>query len=442
MYIIPEFNNTYPNSVKIETYNGKVKTLKDALLILEGTRIGILPKVKRRLNGLEREFIKSDTIFAWNETECGMKRWTDGKNWSASKVSGPFLVYKELDNDKTTLKANGLIKQSFSLTTKQHEKLHLISYFKEDDNDDDEDSRAKVPSNDSLLKDLKLNGDVYQEYLLYYDQYLNYDTKNQTQPTPSQMQNLQPALLEGQNPPPMHARAIGPSMNPAMQGIPLQGGLPPLANAQIPNAQNSYYGVSYIQPVPVVISSSQPESPLSHSMPPSTGSNPPLTSGSSAPSSLSSQRRGSDTSSQTSQSQSYNYITPRYSYVQYPMYPYYNYQQAPPVMASRSSSQSTSPTIQAQPYPNNQQSQTQNYLPPNLGPYIPPIQPLGQISSMSSASSVEPMNIPDRGFSITHISNASNSTGNGISGSISPTNRNNDIQTLKMLDRQFPNENK
>lgn len=95
-----------------------------------------------------------------------MKRWTDGKYWSASKVSGPFLIYKELDSDKTTPKPNGLTKQSFSLTTKQQEKLHLIAYFREgfDSND------LMTPTNDPMLKDIRLDGNIYQEYLLYYDQ--------------------------------------------------------------------------------------------------------------------------------------------------------------------------------------------------------------------------------------------------------------------------------
>lgn len=165
MYIIPEFNNHANSNLKIETYNGRIKSLKDALLVLEGARLGYLPKIKRRLNGLEREFIKPNCIFAWNETECGMKRWTDGKIWSASKVSGPFLIYKELDNDKVTLKKNGFTKQSFSLTTKQQEKLHLIAYYREDLDSND----LMTPTSDPMLKDIRLNGNIYQEYLLYYD---------------------------------------------------------------------------------------------------------------------------------------------------------------------------------------------------------------------------------------------------------------------------------
>lgn len=90
-----------------------------------------------------------------------MRRWTDGKSWSASRVSGSFLTYREMegkrgggfgagrrgsnktpesgrgsdedhDNDEPEgyrYKADGLMKQSFSITTSNGQHLHLISYY-------------------------------------------------------------------------------------------------------------------------------------------------------------------------------------------------------------------------------------------------------------------------------------------------------------------------
>lgn len=93
-----------------------------------------------------------------------MRRWTDGKSWSASRVSGSFLTYREMEgkrggNSFTTpasrgtktpdsgnddpsqagegeegpdgyrYKPDGLMKQSFSITTSQGQHLHLISYY-------------------------------------------------------------------------------------------------------------------------------------------------------------------------------------------------------------------------------------------------------------------------------------------------------------------------
>lgn len=149
-----------------QTYHGLVMNLQDALLILEGIRLGVLPKVQRRLNDFERKCIVAGSIYAWNENELGMKRWTDGKSWLASKVKGPFLIYQEHDGTRN-VKANGLVKQSFSLTTKQNEKFHLIAYY-------DPAERAKgiptgkIPSQDSNLLKLQLDPSVYLTDFLHY----------------------------------------------------------------------------------------------------------------------------------------------------------------------------------------------------------------------------------------------------------------------------------
>jgi len=93
-----------------------------------------------------------------------MRRWTDGKSWSASRVSGSFLTYREMEGkrggssfvtpanrstktpdsapedpsqngegeegpDGYRYKPDGLMKQSFSITTSQGQHLHLISYY-------------------------------------------------------------------------------------------------------------------------------------------------------------------------------------------------------------------------------------------------------------------------------------------------------------------------
>lgn len=149
-----------------QTYHGLVLNLQDALLILEGIRLDVLPKVQRRLNDFERKCIVAGSIYAWNENELGMKRWTDGKSWLASKVKGPFLIYQEHDGSRN-VKPNGLIKQSFSLTTKQDEKFHLIAYY-------DPADRAKgittgkIPSQDPNLLKLQLDPSVYLNDFLHY----------------------------------------------------------------------------------------------------------------------------------------------------------------------------------------------------------------------------------------------------------------------------------
>ncbi|KAK5942387.1 Gluconate transport-inducing protein [Knufia obscura] len=183
----------------METYNGHVRTPNDAIILFEACRLGLLPRVQRRLSEKERQSIRSGSVFVWDEREAGMRRWTDGKSWSASRVSGSFLTYREMEGkrggnnfvtpvngqqnkgnktpesgpasmddpmdgeegpDGYRYKPDGLMKQSFSLTTSQGQHLHLISYF----------SRStptamglRQPSNDHNLQTIQIPKGMYPE---------------------------------------------------------------------------------------------------------------------------------------------------------------------------------------------------------------------------------------------------------------------------------------
>ncbi|ORZ03268.1 Gti1/Pac2 family-domain-containing protein [Syncephalastrum racemosum] len=126
----------------METYIGHIKTPQDALTLFEACRRGQLNRVQRRLSSKERVHIRSGSVFAWDEREAGMRRWTDGRTWSPSRVLGSFLTYRELDTKRRprrslgsknapaySYKPDGLIKQSFSICTANNQKLHLISYY-------------------------------------------------------------------------------------------------------------------------------------------------------------------------------------------------------------------------------------------------------------------------------------------------------------------------
>ncbi|KAL3419692.1 Gti1/Pac2 family protein [Phlyctema vagabunda] len=150
----------------MDTYHGHVRTPADAIKLFEACRLGLLPRVQRRLSEKERQSIRSGSVFVWDEREAGMRRWTDGKSWSASRVSGSFLTYREMEGkrgggnfvppvrrvvpgktpdsgrgsdpdddmdgegpDGYRYKPDGLMKQSFSITTSTGQHLHLISYF-------------------------------------------------------------------------------------------------------------------------------------------------------------------------------------------------------------------------------------------------------------------------------------------------------------------------
>lgn len=79
-------------------FRGFIETTLDALLIFEGCRRRLLPKISRRLQEFEkRQLIVSGAVFVFDEEETGIKRWTDGLSWSPSRTLGNFLVYRELD---------------------------------------------------------------------------------------------------------------------------------------------------------------------------------------------------------------------------------------------------------------------------------------------------------------------------------------------------------
>ncbi|KAG0198650.1 hypothetical protein BGX28_007913, partial [Mortierella sp. GBA30] len=105
----------------------RIDDTRDALIILEACRQGLLPRINRRLLAAERErqdmrseslvspsdasssgathtrtmttnlsLIESGSVFVFDEDESGICRWTDGRIWSPSRICGNFLVYREL----------------------------------------------------------------------------------------------------------------------------------------------------------------------------------------------------------------------------------------------------------------------------------------------------------------------------------------------------------
>ena len=191
--------STVSTYLDMETYNGHVRTPADAILLFEACRLGLLPRVQRRLSEKERQSIKSGSVFVWDEREAGMRRWTDGKSWSASRVSGSFLTYREMEGkrggnsfgpplaavsragktpdstrgsdsdmdmggedgpDGYRYKPDGLMKQSFSITTSSGNHLHLISYYSRSH---PSASGLTSPQNDPSLRHIRPQKGMYPE---------------------------------------------------------------------------------------------------------------------------------------------------------------------------------------------------------------------------------------------------------------------------------------
>lgn len=192
------------------TYTGHIRTQIDAILLFEACRHGLLPRIQRRLTERERLQIKSGSIYVWDESEASMRRWTDGKSWSASRVCGSFLTYREMegarkshphesssnsrkrksaeshgrrgspdgsskeddsngnthsDDDGSSeegfrYKPGGLYKQSFSITTSDKAKLHLIAYYTREDVSAD---KLMQPSMDPRLKEIRIENELYPD---------------------------------------------------------------------------------------------------------------------------------------------------------------------------------------------------------------------------------------------------------------------------------------
>jgi len=93
---------------EIETFYGLIESTSDALRVFELSRQGRLGRVRRRLHERERKWIRSGSVFVFDEQESGIKRWTDGRLWSPSRILGNFLIYRELEG-KSVSNSSGML---------------------------------------------------------------------------------------------------------------------------------------------------------------------------------------------------------------------------------------------------------------------------------------------------------------------------------------------
>lgn len=92
--------STPSGNVLTPTWRGMVMSTIDALKIIEACLTGVLMHTARRPHDREREhLIRSGNVFVYEESSSGIKRWTDGQNWSPSRILGNYLIYRELDKN-------------------------------------------------------------------------------------------------------------------------------------------------------------------------------------------------------------------------------------------------------------------------------------------------------------------------------------------------------
>ncbi|KAJ7659717.1 Gti1/Pac2 family-domain-containing protein [Mycena polygramma] len=184
-------------------FSGAVETTMNALRLIHAARLGVIPRITRRLNDAERRtMIKSGAVFVFSVEESGIKRWTDGLPWSPSRIVGNFLVYREI-NERTnsrgshkklyptdqqsqalhvgpsslvrlhnalaaiaghqsseheTFKPNGLIKKTITVTIEGSD-LHLISYYT---SADQHSGKLKTPTSRSDIMNLPMDPHLFR----------------------------------------------------------------------------------------------------------------------------------------------------------------------------------------------------------------------------------------------------------------------------------------
>lgn len=80
------------------SYFGHVSTALDAALLFEACLSGYAPIITQRVNSSDTaQLISSGHVFIYEQREHGIQRWTDGLQWSPSRVLDEFLIYRELD---------------------------------------------------------------------------------------------------------------------------------------------------------------------------------------------------------------------------------------------------------------------------------------------------------------------------------------------------------
>ncbi|KAI0702538.1 Gti1/Pac2 family-domain-containing protein [Earliella scabrosa] len=172
-----------------------LRDARDAHVVFEAVRLGVLPLITRRLTANEREQLTSGNVFVWEEAEHkqvgGLERWTDGRRWSQSRMRGDYLFYEEkiettpeekeakaarrarrtldpfaappapIRRQDRPSKPDGLTKQTYSthVHTRRGEpprKWHIVAYFSGDDY-----TRLPVVENYEYLRNIRVPEGIF-----------------------------------------------------------------------------------------------------------------------------------------------------------------------------------------------------------------------------------------------------------------------------------------
>ena len=84
------YSATFPDA---QPFVGVVENTISALRLVRAAKLGLIPRIVRRLNDSERQqLIVPGAVLVFSVEESGIRRWTDGRLWSPSRIVGNFLV--------------------------------------------------------------------------------------------------------------------------------------------------------------------------------------------------------------------------------------------------------------------------------------------------------------------------------------------------------------
>ncbi|KAI0718549.1 Gti1/Pac2 family-domain-containing protein [Cerioporus squamosus] len=131
--------------------NMRIRSVRDAEIILHAVAIGLLPMVVHRLTDEERSAVRPGCVYVWEERSSDLfeasgqeiRRFTEGRSWGPSRARDNFLIYYEKDSPsrlsmshkKNVTSAPPLIKQTYSVFVdypKNSRKWQLIAYYTPD----------------------------------------------------------------------------------------------------------------------------------------------------------------------------------------------------------------------------------------------------------------------------------------------------------------------
>ncbi|KAJ3233668.1 hypothetical protein HDU81_002053 [Chytriomyces hyalinus] len=142
------------------TYHGRIEDALDAGIVIEACIKGILREVSGAME-VSSIAIRSGTVLVIHERDGNIQRWRDGYQWSPSRVSGGFLIYRQVerkdippateteetqdnpaaaDSTKLLTKAksftvlpDGLTKKTIGLIGSDRQSYRVISYYETED---------------------------------------------------------------------------------------------------------------------------------------------------------------------------------------------------------------------------------------------------------------------------------------------------------------------